>query len=153
MPSLKTVQTDALKIRMIQLSLTVEAFAEKCGVSIVTMRNQISQNFPSRRLRLVAEGVLKLAIWTTNADFERRQQLSSWLGIDPFVLSVPELRKKVSQLKIRGRAQARRRPNLIALLKKHFIAQSEVAPPRSYDRTRTDLEPPFKPHQSPDRKL
>ena len=127
-PSLKTAETDALKIYMIQRAVSVEMLAKKCGVSVVTMRNQIAKNFPSLRLRLVVEDVLSNPFWTDISEFESRQRLSSWLGIDPFVLSVPELRKKISQMKIRGRSASRKREVLIGLLQQVFHSHQNHQP-------------------------
>jgi hypothetical protein len=60
--SLKSVQVDALKIKMIERTLTVDSMAAACGVKAITLSNQIAKNFPSRRLRLVVEGVLNLPL-------------------------------------------------------------------------------------------
>ncbi len=118
--SLKTAETDALRICMIQRGLTVEKLAADCGVAPITLRNQIAKNFPSLRLRLVVEGVLNLAIWSGAAGLQVRQQLISNCGFDPFVLSASDLQRHVSGFKIRGRSKDRTKRALIALLQIHF---------------------------------
>jgi hypothetical protein len=42
-------------------------------------------------------------------------------GFDPFVLAETEVRKRIADLKLRGRSRARRKADLIALLQRHFI--------------------------------
>jgi hypothetical protein len=118
--SLKTTETDALKILMIQRALTIEKLADDCGVKRVTMSNQIAKNFPSLCLRLVVEDVLKLPIWSSVAEFESRQLLATKCGYDPFALSTMELRQRITKLKIRGRSKNRRKGNLIDLIRHHF---------------------------------
>jgi hypothetical protein len=83
------------------------------------MANQIAANFPSRRLRGVVETVLGEAIWTEPDDFARRQSLVKRTGMNPSVMSVPEIQRRVAALKIPGRSN-RRRTNLISLIEKHF---------------------------------
>jgi hypothetical protein len=127
--SLKATQTDALKICMIQRGLTVESLALAGGVKQITISNQIAKSFPSRRLRLVMEGVLNLPIWSNMAAFESRQQLASRCGFDPFVLTAWELQQRSAALKIRGRSKSRCRAALIGLIEKHFIQPThDVAP-------------------------
>ena len=121
--SQKTPQTDALRILMIQRSLSVEDLAGKCGLEAATLRNQIAANFTSRRLRLVVEGFLGASIWSGVEDFEFRQKFTAQCGFDPFTLSVPGLRQKISALKIRGRSRSRKKPVLIEMLRSHFASQ------------------------------
>lgn len=109
---------------MIQRVLSVECLAEKCGIAVVTLRNQMALNFPSRRLRMVVEDVLGLPIWTTLVKFDSRQKLSALCGFDPLTASVPELRKKLSALKIRGRSGSHKKGVLIQMLEAHLTKQT-----------------------------
>jgi hypothetical protein len=120
MASLKTIETDALTICMIQRGLTVEQFAADCGVKRTSMSNQIAKNFPSTRLRLVVEGILNLAIWSSQAEFESRQRLAGCIGFDPFVLTMPELRQRSAVFYLQGRRKATRKADLIRLIQQHF---------------------------------
>jgi lambda repressor-like predicted transcriptional regulator len=119
-PSQKTVETDALRIHLIQRGITVESLALACGLKRTTMSNAIAENVPGRRLRIVLEDVLKLPLWSSLADFEARQQLARLCGYNPALISLIELRQRVSTLKLRGRSRARRKTDLIALLHRHF---------------------------------
>lgn len=119
---------------MIQRGLTIEHLAAACGVKRVTMSDQIARNFPSRRLRLVAESLLNQPIWSNQADFEARQHLAQRCGLDPFAATVPKLRQLVTVLKLRGRSRHKRKAALIALLQAHFAnAKTDTqqnAPPK-----------------------
>lgn len=114
--SLKTAETDALKICMIQRGLTVESLAADCGVKTVTFSNQIAKNFPSRHLRAVVEQKLQTCIWSPPEEFAARGQFVSRNGFDPFVLSVPELQQAARKLKLKGRSRSKRRRAIVALL-------------------------------------
>ena len=118
--TLKATEIDALKITMIQRALTVERLANDCGVKLTTMSNQITKNFPSLRLRLVVEDVLTIPIWSNVAEFQDRRALATRCGYDPFVLSITELRQRITKLKIRGRSKNRHKGNLINLIRHHF---------------------------------
>jgi hypothetical protein len=118
--SLKSVQVDALKIKMIERALTVDSLAAALGVVSITLSNQIAKNFPSARLRLIVENVLGLPLWSSQAQFDSRQQLARQCGFDPFVIHETKLRRHVAALKLRGRSRARRKTALIALLQNHF---------------------------------
>ena len=123
--SLKTAETDRLRICMIQRALTVKKLAAACDVKRITLSNQVAKNFPSLRLRLVVESVLKVPIWSSAADFVRRQQLISSCGFDPFLLPLVDLQQHVAGFKIRGRGKDHRRLALIGLLEKHFSQQNQ----------------------------
>jgi hypothetical protein len=118
--SLKTVETDTLRYWMIRRALTVETLAENCGVKRITLSNQIAKNFPSRRLRLIVEGVLMLPLWSSEAAFKARQCLASRCYFDPFVFTTSQLQQRCSTLKIRGRSKDKRKASLIALIEGHF---------------------------------
>jgi hypothetical protein len=126
--SLKSVEVDALKIKMIERALTLDSLAAACGVKSVTLANQIAKSFPSRRLRLVAENALNHPLWSSPAEFENRQQLARQLGFDPFVIHETKLRRAVVALKLRGRSRARRKAALIVLLQNHFTKHETTKP-------------------------
>lgn len=119
-PSVKTAETDTLRIFMISRGISVEKLAAKCGVKIITIRDAISQNFPTRHLRLVVETALKICIWSDPVEFQERQALAARCGFDPFLLSVPEIKEKLGTLKIRGRSKPRRKAQLIDFLRSQF---------------------------------
>ena len=85
--SLNSTETHGLKVLMAQRELSVSALAVSCDVESVTLSNQLSKNFPSQRLRLIVEHVLKLPIWSTSADFSVRQHLIACCGFDPYQLT------------------------------------------------------------------
>ena len=119
--SLKTTETDGLKIILLQRGLTVEGLAKDCGVKEITLRNQLAGNFQSRRMRLVIEGVLTTPIWSSVDSFESRQRLTSRCGFDPFMLTASQLQKRCAGMKLRGRSLDRRKSALISLVEKHCI--------------------------------
>jgi len=129
MPSQKTVETDALRIQMIQRGLTVEALARACGVKRTTLSNAIAENVPGRRLRVLVEDAFKQPVWSTLADFEARQQLARQCGFNPVLLSLSELRRYTGALKLRGRSRIRRKAALIALLQNHFTKNTKTPNP------------------------
>lgn len=114
--SLKTAETDALRICMIQRDLTVKNLATDCGIAPITLSNQISKNFPSLRLRLIVEDVLKIPIWSSVNEFEHRQKIILQYGFNPVVLSMAKLRQKAANFKIKGRSKCRRKQQFITLL-------------------------------------
>jgi hypothetical protein len=117
--SLKTTETDAVRVLMIQRAISVQSLAVACGVTGRTMANQIAANFPSRRLRNVVESIFGVAIWTAPDDFERRKSLVERSGINPFVMDVPTIQRHATAFKIVGRHN-RRRASLISSIEKHF---------------------------------
>lgn len=123
--SLKTAETDALKILMIQRAITTATLAAKSGVSEATLRNQIANNFPSSRLRFVIEAVLNIPIWSSITEFESRIKLAAHCGFDPFIVSVPRIQKALADLKIRGRSNSRKKGALIKLLENHFAVNTK----------------------------
>lgn len=105
---------------MIRDGLTVENLASACGVTVRTFRNQLSGNFPSRRLRIVLETVTRLDLWSTLAELEARQALISGLGFNPFTLPTRQLWLRLSILKVKGRSSDRSRPAMIRLLETYI---------------------------------
>lgn len=128
MSSQKTVETDALKIHMIQRGITVADLARACGLKRTTMSNAIAENVPCRRTRIVVEDALKTSFWSTLAEFKARQQLALLCGYNPALISLIELRQRVSALKLRGRSRARRKDDLIALMQRHFTTPNHSNP-------------------------
>jgi hypothetical protein len=126
MTSLKTVETDLLRILLIRHGLSSEQLAVACGVQKITIFNEMAKNFPSLRLRLVVETVLEQAIWSSQAEFDARRHLAQRLGFDAFTIPDWQLRQRVSALKLRGRSKARRKGELIALLQSHFPEPSQT---------------------------
>ena len=128
MASLKSVEVDALKIKMIERALTVDSLAAACGVKSITLSNQIAKSFPSRRLRLMVEKVLNLPLWSSQAEFAGRNELVRRCGFDPFAMNETQLRHRVSALKLRGRSRNRRKAGLIVLLQNHFTNDQHINP-------------------------
>jgi hypothetical protein len=122
--SLKTAETDALKIALLSRGISVSGLADSVGLKTVTIQNEFSKNFPSRRLRMLVESVLGIPIWTSGADFERRRSLTKKLGFNPFTTSMSGLRQEARRRKLPGRSLSKSREDLIHLLSLNTSTQS-----------------------------
>jgi hypothetical protein len=121
----KSAETDALKLLLQERQGSIDSLAAAAGVKAVTLRKQISANFPRRRLRLVLEAVLDTPIWSAQKDFVRRKYLKARLDFDPFTIPVRQLRQYVGGLKISERSQNRTRQKLVRLLESYLSPQTQ----------------------------
>lgn len=119
----KPIEVAAFEVALLKSGETIPALAPKAGLTLIGLRTQRSKGFPSLATRRRLEAALRQPIWTSAAEWEQRQQCLARHAFDPGVLTVPQLRTRARELRLRGRSKARCRAEVVAL----FFA----APPQS----------------------
>ena len=75
--------TRSLLIQMISEGVNQRQLADRCGVDIRLIQNQLASNFPSQRARFRVENALKIPIWSTLEEFKRAAEIAQLFGFDP----------------------------------------------------------------------
>ena len=115
-------QVQALRSKMMDRRISISDLAEVLGVKKSSLAAEFSTDVRSRRLRVRIEDFMGAAIWSSEADFIERKKLERLCGFNPFLASVPDLRKAISDRKFRGRSSVpRSRQALIRFLKDNLL--------------------------------
>ena len=107
--------------------------AARAGISEATGEMVHRGQLTTLRMRRRIEAALGQAIWTASGEFAHQQALTSWLGIDPFVVSLKTTR---AAARAKGITIAGRNPRSALVLAKLFEAYEVAHPSPAPRRTR-----------------
>lgn len=110
--------------------LSLKAVAEKARISQHTARMVRRGYLISARMRHRFEIALGRAVWTSDADFARKQALVAWLGFDPFLLNIRVTRAHAIQRGIKTSGENPSRALVLARLWAAFDAAHPAPQPR-----------------------
>jgi hypothetical protein len=92
---LRDVESDSVRISLIQEGMRVSDLAHASGLKYSTLASALSKGFPDLLTRWKVEAGFKYRrpIWSTARDLDRRCKCLKRFGFDPFLEGVRELRR------------------------------------------------------------
>lgn len=124
------VKAQSITVRLLkgairESGLTLQAIAEKAGISLKTMVMANSGWLITPRMSRRIEAAFGRAIWTSDAEFSRQQQLVAWLGFDPFVAN---RRESIALATAKGIHMGGRNPSKALIIARLFAAYDAAHP-------------------------
>lgn len=77
-------ETVEFRIELLNRAILLPDLAKAVGVTLSTLRGEVSKNFPSRALRRRIEHFFGRNIWNTAKDFRHMEAVISGCGFDPY---------------------------------------------------------------------
>jgi hypothetical protein len=120
--------------------MSLRDLAEAAGIYPQTLANSMARGLPSPRCRLAVENFFGLPIFSSAPEFTRRQELIRLFGEDPNLISFRRLYRRAVGARIRGRAVAKHKAQLIELLAAH-LSSAVPSPTPSLPPTTSPAQP------------
>ena len=92
---LRAIETDAVRVAMIEEGLNVSTLAKACGLQASSLGSALSKGFPDRLTRLKVEKAFdyRREFWSDRQTLQKRRRCQEKFGFDPYIIGVRALRR------------------------------------------------------------